>query len=183
MINYIYIVFILVSSVIFVASANNENILPIEELPKDFSDLNFKVVGSAKFSVLFWDIYNSTLYTKSGKYLHKSSPKSLLFEIEYLKDITTNDLVERTVQQWKYLDISESEYSKFIPILKVIWPDISSGDKLAMLLQNNQSVFYFNDMKVGHIEEKEFSKLFLDIWLSPKTSQTKLRSQLLGETR
>lgn len=183
MINYIYIVFILVSSVIFVASANNENILPIEELPKDVSDLNFKVVGSAKFSVLFWDIYNSTLYTKSGKYLHKSSPKSLLFEIEYLKDITTNDLVERTVQQWKYLDISESEYSKFIPILKVIWPDISSGDKLAMLLQNNQSVFYFNDMKVGHIEEKEFSKLFLDIWLSPKTSQTKLRSQLLGETR
>lgn len=183
MINYIYIVFILVSSVIFVASANNENILPIEELPKDVSDLNFKVVGSAKFSVLFWDIYNSTLYTKSGKYLHKSSPESLLFEIEYLKDITTNDLVERTVQQWKYLDISESEYSKFIPILKVIWPDISSGDKLAMLLQNNQSVFYFNDMKVGHIEEKEFSKLFLDIWLSPKTSQTKLRSQLLGETR
>jgi len=46
---------------------------------------------------------------------------------------------------------------------------------------NNQSVFYFNDVKVGSIEEKEFGELFLSIWLSPKTSQKKLRNQLLGE--
>lgn len=167
---------------------NNENSLAvgklaIHTLPKDFSQLNFKEVGSAKFSVLFWDIYNSTLYTESGSYSHKNSPDSLLFEIEYLKDIKTNDLVDRTVQQWKYLDIPEPEYSKFIPTLKAIWPDIVSGDKLSMLVLNNQSVFYFNDVKVGSIEEKEFSELFLAIWLSPKTSQTKLRNQLLGETK
>jgi hypothetical protein len=113
--------------------------------------------------------------------LHNNSPNSLLFEIEYLRDITSIDLVDRTIEQWKHLDIAESEYSQFVPILKAIWPDISSGDKLTMLLQNNQSVFYFNDVRVGHIEAKEFSKLFLDIWLSPNTSQTKLRNQLLGE--
>jgi hypothetical protein len=186
MIKLFFITFLWIFSSAALAGKNNGNSLavgklPIDTLPKDFSQLNFKEVGSAKFSVLFWDIYNSTLYTESGSYLHKSSPDSLIFEIEYLKDITTDDLVDRTVQQWKHLDIAESEYSKFVPTLKAIWPNISSGDKLTMLLHNKQSVFYFNDVRVGGIEQKEFSKLFLDIWLSPKTSQTKLRSQLLGE--
>jgi hypothetical protein len=186
MIKLFFITFLWISSSDVVANEHNENRLavgklPIDTLPKGFRQLNFKEVGSAKFSVLFWDIYNSTLYTKSGSYLHNSSPNSLFFEIEYLRDITTNDLVDRTIEQWKYLEIAESQYSKFVPTLKAIWPDISSGDKLAMLLENNQSVFYFNDVRVGNIEAKEFSKLFLDIWLSPKTSETKLRNQLLGE--
>ncbi len=186
MINLFVITFLWISSSAVAANESNGNSLtvgklPIDTLPTDFSQLNFKKVGSAKFSVLFWDIYNSTLYTKLGSYSHKNSPDSLLFEIEYLKDIKTNDLVDRTVQQWKYLDIPESEYSKFIPTLNAIWPDIVSGDKLSMLVLNNQSVFYFNDIKVGSIEEKEFGELFLSIWLLPKTSQKKLRNQLLGE--
>ena len=141
---------------------------------------HFKLLGQAKFSVLFWDIYNSTLYTESGSYLHEVSTQSLIFEIEYLKDITKNDLLERTIEQWQHLRIPESQYSKFIPRLKVIWPDISSGDKLAMLVKNKQSVFFFNNLRIGQIEQKEFSKLFLDIWLSPRTSQIELRKQLLG---
>ncbi|MDX2369097.1 MAG: chalcone isomerase family protein [Colwellia sp.] len=180
MIKLFSIAILFINLIAFVANANNANSLNMDKLPKDVSQLNFKEVGSAQFSVLFWDIYNSTLYTKSGSYSHDASTESLIFEIEYLKDITRDDLLERTIQQWKYLKIPEAGYNKFIPILKTIWPDISSGDKLAMLVKNKQSVFFFNNVRVGHIEQKEFSKLFLDIWLSPNTSQTKLRKQLLG---
>jgi hypothetical protein len=180
MAKFISIIILTFNVIAFTVNANNEYSVVIDKLPKDFSQLKFKEVGRAQFSILFWDIYNSALYTKSGSYLHEASTQSLIFEIEYLKDITKNDLLERTVEQWKHLNIPESEYSKFIPTLKVIWPDISSGDKLAMLVQNKQSVFFFNNLRVGHIEQKEFSKLFLDIWLSPRTSQEKLREQLLG---
>lgn len=190
---YYCITFLLISSVIFAANAtslldeSHKNIIRLEKLPNDLSQLNFKTVGKAKFSVLFWDIYNSTLYTKSGSYRHENanekSPQSLIFEIEYLKDITTEDLLEQTVKQWKHLKIPELAYSKYIPTLKAIWPNITPGDKLTMLVQNKQSVFYFNHVKVGYIEEAQFSKLFLDIWLSPNTSETELRSQLLGETK
>lgn len=176
------ITLLFINSIIFVANANanDDNILEIDKLPEDFSQLNFKEVGRAKFSVLFWDIYNSTLYTKSGSYVHESSTEPLIFEIEYLKNITMDDLLERTVQQWKHLEIPVEEYNKFIPALKAIWPDISSGDKLTMLVKNKQSIFYFNDVKAGRINEEAFSQLFLAIWLSPKTSQTTLRNQLLG---
>jgi hypothetical protein len=155
----------------------------IDELPKDVKELGFKKVGNATFSVLFWDIYNSTLYTKSGDYFHERSVEPLIFEIEYLKGITKEDLLDRTIEQWKHLKIPESEYGKFVLVLKGIWPDITSGDKLAMLVENKRSIFYFNEVAIGQIKEKEFSKLFLDIWLSPETSQKELRNHLLGEIK
>lgn len=186
MIKYLFSIIFFINFTTVVTYAANvvmEDNIVIDTLPNDLSQLNFKTVGKAKFSVLFWDIYNSTLYTQAGRYLHDNSSESLFFEIEYLKDITAEDLLERTAQQWEHLNVPELVYSKYLPALKTIWPDISSGDKLTLFVQNQQSVFYFNHEKVGVIEEADFSKLFLDIWLSPNTSQTQLRKELLGEVK
>lgn len=178
MVNVILIFIMLINSIISVADASSEDLL--EYLPSDYSQLEFKEVGRARFTVLFWDIYNSSLYTKSGNYIHQYSPESILFKIEYLKDITSDDLLQRTVQQWQHLDVLESKYAHYLPKLKSIWPNISAGDSLVLLVKKDISIFYFNNVQIGVIHEKEFSKLFLDIWLSPKTSQAKLREKLLG---
>ena len=177
MINIILIIVFFINGVISVANAGSEGLL--ERLPLEYKQLGFKEVGRAKFSVLFWDIYTSTLYTKSGNYYHENSPESLLFKIEYLKDITTEELLERTVEQWKHLDISKSQYTPYMSELKGIWPNISAGDSLTMLVEKEKSVFYFNNVKVGVISGHEFSRLFLGIWLSPETSQAQLRATLL----
>lgn len=159
------------------ASALNENF--VNTLPDNYAELGLKEVGTAQFSVLFWDIYNSTLFTTSGNYNHSNSPKMFIFKIDYLRDISTEDLIERTVQQWEHLEIPEEKYNNFIPLLRQIWPEITAGDSLSMLIKNNQSAFYFNNVKVGVIEDDMFSRLFLDIWLSENTSQPDLRAQLL----
>ncbi len=161
------------------------------------------LVGSAKFSVLFWDIYQSSLYTSSGsffgiEYLNKGDTANkvnqtqpndnkteqlpLLFEIEYLRDITQQDLISRTLEQWQHLNIDETDYNRFLPTLKSIWPDIKAGDSLALLVNDDSSHFYFNDDYIGTITQANFGPLFLAIWLSPDTSQPKLRKKLLGET-
>lgn len=176
--NVILIFIMLINSIISVADASSEELL--DYLPSDYSKLEFKEVGKAKFSVLFWDIYNSSLYTKSGNYIHQYPPELILFKIEYLKDITSDDLLKRTVQQWQHLEVPESQYAQYLPKLKSIWPNISVGDSLTLFVKKGVSIFYFNNMQVGVIHEHEFSKLFLDIWLSPKTSQEKLREKLLG---
>jgi hypothetical protein len=160
--------------------APSKNNIVLEKLPEELTQLQLIEVGSAVFSVLFWDIYKSTLYTKTGSYDNKKPQEPLLFEIEYLKDITSEELIKRTIEQWDHLEKVESQYSPFIPKLRIIWPDISSGDKLTLLNQNGRSMFYFNDIKIGIIEQDEFSELFLDIWLSPKTSQKSLRAKLIG---
>jgi hypothetical protein len=179
MFNGMVITFLLIFSNLSSANITTENNRVLEKLPDDFSTLALKEVGSAKFSVLFWDIYKSTLYTHSGVYKSNNDQDPLLFQIEYLKAITAKNLIKRTIEQWQHLKKPESRYLKFIPQLNAIWPDIVAGDKLSLFRLNGYSVFYFNNVKIGEIKQPEFSGLFLDIWLSPNTSQKKLRNKLI----
>ena len=135
------------------------------------------LVGKAKFSVLFWDIYDSALFSHNGEYL---SDSPYLFEIKYLRDISRDDLIDRTIEQWQHLGIEKETYQPFVVELENIWPNIRKGDELAMWTDGNATAFYFNQAFKGQITDPAFSQLFASIWLSPKTSQPKLRKQLLG---
>lgn len=169
-----------------VASAQGKEPKALRLSEKSFTQ-PFIQVGNAKFSVLFWDIYHSKLYTPSGNYLVEDNSdklaieRPLLFEIEYLKDISSKDLISRTVEQWQHLNIKKNTFATYLPQLKAIWPNITSGDSLALLIENNKSSFYFNDEFIGSIDKEDFGELFLAIWLSPNTSQPKLRKKLLGD--
>ncbi|MBU2918517.1 chalcone isomerase family protein [Psychrosphaera sp. F3M07] len=158
----------------------NEQSKLFSKLPDDLTDIGYVQVGNATFTFLFWDIYNSRLFTKTGKY-DDNSGQDLLFKINYLKDISADELIKRTVEQWQHLKYDESKYQHYIPKMKSIWPDIKSGDSLTLYRKNQTTIFYFNNEEVGNINDKSFSNLFLDIWLSNNTSQPKLRKLLIGE--
>jgi hypothetical protein len=156
-------------------------------LSEKLVDLPLIEVGNAKFSVFFWDIYQSKLFTPTGNYYVANNTNNLaverplLFKIKYLRDISQKDLIERTIEQWKHLNFNQKNYSSYVPQLKTIWPNIEAGDSLALLISNNKSDFYFNNHFIGSIPEENFGKLFLAIWLSPNTSQPELRKKLINE--
>ncbi len=138
----------------------------------------YKEVGSAKFRVLFWDIYQSRLASPSGKY---DPDETFLFEITYLRDIKSKDLIERTIEQWEHIGLEESQYQGYLGQIQALWPDISKGDKLSMYVTNELTAFYYNDSFRGIVEDPNFAGDFVAIWLSENTSQPSLRRQLLGE--
>ncbi len=141
---------------------------------------NFKVIGQTTFTVLFWDIYSSQLLTSSGNYPAKIDDE-LLFDINYLADISSEDLIKRTIEQWQHLGVPEAIYQSYLPQLKQMWPNIKDGDSLSLLVEQGSSHFYFNERYLGVIDETEFSEIFLSIWLSENTSQPELRDELLGQ--
>lgn len=157
----------------------NEIILP-HSLKDNLDTLNFVTVGETTFSVLFWDIYKSKLLTTSGKYPVEINKDKLLFDINYLTNITSKDLIENTVEQWQHLGVAPEIYQAYLPELKALWPDIKDGDSLSLLIDQGRSVFYFNKQYIGVINEPEFGQIFLAIWLSENTSQPSLRQELLG---
>ena len=142
------------------------------------SKANLNHVGSAKLKVWFWNVYTSDLYTPTGMYT--GNEQCLLFEINYLMDISKEDLINRTVENWQHLGLRKSSYHDFIPRLKSIWPNVSEGDQLALKVIPSESEFYLNGKSIGKIEDKHFAAIFLSIWLSEKTTQPQLRKQLLG---
>ncbi|GAA6205623.1 MULTISPECIES: chalcone isomerase family protein [Thalassotalea] len=179
----LFLLILLCSSNTLNAKKNHLPFKLTENLTTEMIESEYKKIGSALFSVLFWDIYNSTLYTESGKFIEGSAQQTIVFKIDYFKDITRDDLIEHTVEQWQHLKIHENEYLHFLPELAEVWPNISAGDSLTLLIQNQNSRFYFNGNFIGSIEEHSFGSLFLSIWLSPQTSQKTLRSKLLGEIK
>lgn len=143
----------------------------------------FKIIGSAKFTVLFWDIYESQLLTTSGKFPVNAKQEKVLFEINYLRDIRAQELIERTIEQWQHIGLETKDYQHYVPQLARLWPDISRGDKLSLLIEGSRSSFYFNDQHIGDIVHDRFGQQFIDIWLSPNTSEPTLRRKLLGEVK
>ena len=136
-------------------------------------------IGKATFTVLFFDIYHASLYSTSKQY--DDCQSQCLFEINYLKGISAEGLIEKTVEQWQHLSYPEYEYQHYLEVLTKLWPDIESGDTLSMWVNNQISYFYFNDKYLGKVEATKFADKFLSIWLSPNTSQPGLRKKLLSE--
>jgi hypothetical protein len=156
---------------------------PFRKLGEAVQTLNLADVGETTFSVLFWDIYKSKLQATAGYYPLRNKQGSILYEINYLADITGNELIERTVEQWQYLGVKPEKYELYLSELKLIWPDIHDGDTLSLLIHDGRSTFYFNQIFIGIVESADFGQLFLDIWLSENTSQPALRHEILGGSR
>ena len=141
--------------------------------------IDLKKVGEAKLKVLFWDVYNSTLYNQTGEYLEDQFPQAL--KIDYLRDIDAEDLIERTQDEWKKLRIEQVTYKQWIPLLSDILPDIKKGDTLLLSVNKNlKSEFFFNGQSIGKISDSNFGKSFLRIWLDVNCSYPKVRNQLIG---
>jgi hypothetical protein len=138
-----------------------------------------KKVGEAKLQVMFWDIYNASLYNQTGEYQAELFPQVL--RIDYLRDIDSEDLIARTLEEWQKLGIKQDTWTPWISLLTEIFPNIKKGDSLLLNVSKNQhSEFFFNGKTIGKITDKNFGSSFLRIWLDENASYPKVRNKLIG---
>jgi hypothetical protein len=141
-----------------------------------------KKVGEAKLTFMFWDVYQSHLYTETGEYLEDTYPVAL--DIQYLRDIKAKDLVHRTAQEWQKLGLQEPIFTPWLAKLEAIWPNIVKNDKLLLVVDKyKKSTFYYNGQEIGELEDPAFGPGFLAIWLDDKASYPQLRKQLIGQAK
>ncbi|NQZ15954.1 MAG: chalcone isomerase family protein [Idiomarina sp.] len=142
-------------------------------VPGDFSK-----VGETRLSVLFWDVYDATLYSPSGEY-EKSERQAL--NLNYLRDIDADDLIETTEEEWQKLKLDSSEHEGWLAKLKDIWPNIKKGDCLLLVESDNgYAEFYQGEELLGTVESQVFTDQFLAIWLSPESRFEDERNELVG---
>lgn len=137
--------------------------------------------GAARLTVLFWDIYESSLFTPSGQYYPGIRP--LRLEIKYLRQIKASDLVAQTAKEWQAQGIQDSRHDTWLTMLDNLWPDVKANDVLALsIAENGGAQFTFNGELLGTIDDPDFGRDFAGIWLSPRTTRPKLRAALIGDT-
>ncbi|MEQ8312800.1 MAG: chalcone isomerase family protein [Gammaproteobacteria bacterium] len=141
---------------------------------------NLDPVGSATLKVLFWTIYDSYLYSPDGQY--DGIEPNLVLQIDYRRDISRENLINRTREEWQKLGLYDSDSEGWLNTLSGIFPNLEKGDQL--LLRVNQSLgseFYFNERPIGGIDDPTFTEDFLSIWLSEDSSYPKQRDRLVGQ--
>ncbi|WP_432452089.1 MULTISPECIES: chalcone isomerase family protein [unclassified Agarivorans] len=141
---------------------------------------HLKLVGNAQLKVLFWPIYNVSLYSADGRYQADRYP--LLLSIEYLRDIERQALLDATEEQWQKLGVcQQAPCQQWLSKLANIWPNLRQGDQLRLVADSADSGrFYLNGQLIGHLEALRFSQYFLDIWLSEQSHFPKQQRQLVG---
>lgn len=136
-------------------------------------------VGDGMLSVAFWDIYEARLIAPHGKWTAKA-PYAL--DINYLTDIDGADIVKRTIDEMSAQgNISDAQLANWKQQLGMFFPDVKAGDHfMGVATQHGETVFYKNNVRIGNVKDKEFTRPFFAIWLGEKTSEPALRNNLLG---
>ena len=135
-------------------------------------------VGEARLKVLFWQVYDSALYTPSGQW-DESPPYQL--SLSYLRDIPVHQLVEETEKAWRQQGVSHDQEALWLQTLGTLWPDVSAGDILVLGVGiAGDNGFWFNGEFIGGIDHPDFGRLFAGIWLSEDSPRPALRAQLIG---
>lgn len=164
----------------FQSNASQSNAFENQEWQTQNPPLNeLKMVGQSRLKVLFWNVYDSSLYTADGTYQEAHYPIAL--RITYLRDIDAEDLLKQTQKEWQHQNISHPQIASWLNELAALWPDLKKGDELIFRVDKNlTNQFYYNQQPVGGIEHPQFSSLFLEIWLSPNSRYPKSRANLVG---
>ena len=136
-------------------------------------------VGSTRLKVMFWTIYDSVLYSPDGVY--DTVEPGLALEITYRRKISAGDLINRTESEWQDLELEHSGREGWLARLQVIWPDVEPGDTLTLLVDDGLgSNFYFNERFIGSLDDADFTRHFLAIWLDPDSRFPRQRAALTG---
>ena len=146
------------------------------ELPQHLSSA--KLQGSGRLTWWGLHIYDAAFYRLGSL----SSPEFAL-DLRYQKSFSGKSIANRSVEEMKRIGVSDDQAYYWGKELSSFLPNVESGQALTAIYVPKQGTsFYFEGKQIAQIPGAEFSKAFFGIWLDPKTSAPKLRTELLGQT-
>ncbi|UQA51651.1 chalcone isomerase family protein [Vibrio sp. ED002] len=178
----------LMTALLFVMPSQAQTITGTSALPMW---QQWQTVGEAQLTWFVFDVYKSTLKAPDGQYLVSNdvSPHPFALEINYQRDISKQQLLDVTDEQWQKLGFTQAYRQAWISKFDTMFPNIKKGDELTYLTDGKTGRLIYRQAGskpyqiVGYVKDERLNDAFLSIWLSPKTEFPKLRKQLIGQVR
>jgi Chalcone isomerase-like len=133
--------------------------------------------GSGKFNWWGFHIYDASFYRAGAP-----TSQEFAIDIRYQKSFTGVAIANSSAEEMKKIGVPDAQVALWGKELAKIFPNIEPGQALTAVYAPKQgTIFYHDGKRIAQIPSVEFSKAFFGIWLDPKTSSPKLRSELLGQ--
>ena len=152
-----------------------------ETVLKDQSDL--QLVGQTRLKRFGIHIYDASFYIIGKKSNEPIRTNICALSITYARNISASRLLAHTKNEWERLGFAEKyPLDAWLRILKGMWPDVTKGDQLVVVTTpDGMTTFYNKNNSLGKIQDRDFGKAFLAIWLDENSRYKKNRKELLGE--
>ena len=157
---------------------------PPPKLPTDVASSlpSADFAGKGKLTFFGLEVYESSLWVSPNFKGLDFDKHNFALELHYLRNFTAADIAKRSLEEMQRIEkVPEQKALQWTKTLSEVLPNVKKGDRL-IGTHNPEAgaTFWLNGKRIGEIPDAEFSRQFFAIWLSPKTSEPKLRMALLG---
>lgn len=142
-----------------------------------------RLQGQARMTFLGLRIYDARLWLPAhDEALRRYEDTAFALALHYLRRLQGGAIAERSIVEMRRIGpFSDTQARAWLAAMQRAFPDVSDGDRLVGLhLPGRGARFFYNGEPTADIDDPEFARLFFGIWLSPHTSEPRLREQLLG---
>ena len=141
------------------------------------------VVPTAPVRLRVWgfEVYDARLWTpvlfRHGSYTQ--FPFAL--ELQYLRRLEGAAIASRSIDEMRRLGpFSDAQAQNWLSAMRELFPDVRQGDRITGInLPGVGAEFWVNGQRVGVVKDLAFARLFFGIWLDERSSEPKMRAQLL----
>jgi hypothetical protein len=141
-----------------------------------------RLQGSGRLTFFGMHVYDARLWVNEGFQAERFGELPLAIELEYARTLYGKLIAERSLTEMKKVgEVSDAKAEAWLADMTRLFPDVGKGDRITGIqLPGGSARFYLNGQTRGSISDLAFAPLFFGIWLSPRSSEPKLRQALVG---
>ncbi len=149
------------------------------ELRADLPEARWR--GAAELRFLGLKVYEARLWSPAPL-AGDGAQQPLALELIYARGLSGARIAQRSIDEMRRIGpFTDAQATRWGAALTALLPEVASGDRVTGLqLPERAARFFHNGQLRGEVADAEFVRLFFGIWLSPRTSEPALRTQLMG---
>ena len=141
------------------------------------------VVPTAPVRLRVWgfEVYDARLWTPRGFRHSQAIQQAFALELQYLRKLEGAAIASRSIDEMRRVgSFSDAQAQAWLTAMREMFPNVSAGERITGINLPGEGVeFWVNGQRVGVVKDVNFARLFFGIWLDERTSEPKMRAQLL----
>jgi len=137
------------------------------------------LVGQARFQVLFFKIYDAQLFAPKGQY-DPNAPYAL--RLTYLINGKKDRIISQTVKELKRQGAaSDNVIESWQPLMERAFRDMPKGSSADFIKTGDGRLVLVTEGRIiAEIDDRDFTRALMDIWLGPDVRDADFQSALMG---
>ena len=140
-------------------------------------------VPTAPVRLRVWgfEVYDARLWTPLGFRHSQAAQFPFALELQYLRRLEGAAIANRSIDEMRRVGLfTDAQAQNWLMAMREFFPNVSAGERITGVnLPGEGAEFWVNGQRVGAVKDPAFARLFFGIWLDERTSEPKMRAQLL----